>query len=163
MRKLKICSGVALLETLVALVLLTVGVLGLSWMHQQTLTQQRQQVARDNAMRVADNMAQRMLMLSSPLHARQWQAFLPLSATTCENTACTDDQWALALRQQANQDLQGLPMGDMSIVPLSNLTNTWAITVAWEDPKETHRTDNAWNAPSCPASKSCWRLVFRGP
>lgn len=161
MHVVKLYSGMVLLESLVAMLLLTAGVLGLSLMHQQTLLLQRQQLVRDNAMRVADNMAQRMLVLSTPAHARDWGEFASPSLPTCENTTCSDSQWILALKQQANQDLQVLPMGDMAITPLPNLPNAWAITVAWQDAEESFHTGNTLGTPNCPVGKSCWRLVFR--
>ena len=44
----------ALLEALVALLILAFGVLGLLWMHQQALVQQRQQLMRSVAIGIAD-------------------------------------------------------------------------------------------------------------
>ena len=52
--------GIALLEALVGLVVLAFGMLGLLWMHQQALAQQRQQLMRSVAMGVADDLAERM-------------------------------------------------------------------------------------------------------
>jgi Tfp pilus assembly protein PilV len=46
--------GIALLEALMALVILAFGVLGLLWLHQQALAQQRQQLMRSVAMGVAE-------------------------------------------------------------------------------------------------------------
>lgn len=161
MQGLKLCSGLALLESLVAMLVLAAGVLGMLWTHQQTLVLQRQQIARDNAMRVADNMAQRMLTHTTSAHALSWTAPALPSQPTCVSMPCTDNQWVIALRQQAHEELKDLPMGDMAITPLPTMPNGWAITVAWQDPYETFRTDNAWGTPSCPVGKSCWRLVFR--
>jgi Tfp pilus assembly protein PilV len=50
MQQLKLPFGMAMLEALVALVVLAFGVLGLLWMHQQALLQQRQQLCLGEAL-----------------------------------------------------------------------------------------------------------------
>ncbi len=160
--RLRSSDGVALVEALMAMVLLTAGVLGLLWTHQQTLVLQRQHVFRDNAMRVADNMAQRMLMHPTQSYARNWETPNAPSAQNCQTNPCSNVDWMAWQVQQTNEELKQLPKGDMAITPLQTLPNGWAITVAWHDAEETFRTDNAWGSPNCPVEKSCWRLVFRG-
>ena len=160
MRQLKTFDGFALLESLIAMVLLTAGVLALLWSVQKGLAVQRQNVFRENAMRLADNMAQRMLMSTAPNHARDWG--VPAIATaSCITLACNDAQWVAWQMQQANEELKQLPKGDMRISPLQTLPNGWEITVAWHDTAETFRTDSTVTGSACPADKSCWRLVFR--
>lgn len=159
--QLKNGDGVALLDSLMAMVLLTAGVLGVLWTHQQTLLLQRQLVWRDNAMRLADNMAQRMLTHTSPAYARDWGMQNATAVQSCRATACNDTEWVGWQIQQANDELKQLPQGDMAITALPGLSNGWAVTVAWQDATETFRTDRAWGAPACPAEKSCWRLMFR--
>lgn len=159
--QLKHCGGVALLESLMAMVLLTAGVLGLVWTHQQALVLQRQHVLHDNAMRLADNMAQRMLTHATSAYARDWGMQSAASVQSCRTTACNDNEWVALQMQKANDELKQLPQGDMAITALQGLSNGWAVTVAWHDAAETFRTDNAWGAPACPAKKSCWRLIFR--
>lgn len=159
--QLRLCGGVALLESLMAMVLLTAGVLGLWWIHQQTMVLQRQYVLRDNAMRLADNMAQRMLIHASSAYARDWEAQSIATVPSCLSASCNDAEWVASQIQQANDELKQLPDGDMAITALQGKPNSWAVTVAWRDATETFRTDNAFGAPSCPAGKSCWRLVFR--
>lgn len=161
--QLKNCGGVALLDSLMAMVLLTAGVLALLWTHQQTLTVQRQLVLRDNAIRLADNMAQRMLTHPTPAYARDWGMQNATLASNCRAKACSDTEWVAWQMQQANDELQQLPQGDMAITALQGLANGWAVTVAWHDAAETFRTDMASGAPACPPEKSCWRLMFRTP
>jgi type IV pilus assembly protein PilV len=57
--------GIALLEALVALIILAFGVLGLLWMHEQALTQQRQQLMRSVATGIATDFAERMRLNTS--------------------------------------------------------------------------------------------------
>lgn len=159
--QLKPCRGVALLESLMAMLLLCAGVLGLLWTHQQTLALQRQHVWRDSAMRVADNMAQRMLIHNTEAYARAWGMQNAAVVSDCHANLCSDAAWVASQMQQANDELKELPEGDMAITPLQDLSHYWAVTVAWQDADETFRTDNLRGAPSCPNGKSCWRLVFR--
>jgi Tfp pilus assembly protein PilV len=158
---LKSCVGFALLESLVAMLMLTAGVLALMWTLQKGFSVQRQNVNRENAMRLADNMAQRMLTLNSPNHARNW-GMTGISAThNCMIQPCSETQWVSWLMQQANEELKQLPQGDMAIAPLQTWPNGWVISVGWRDTAETFRTDNAGGSPYCPAEKSCWRLLLR--
>jgi Tfp pilus assembly protein PilV len=66
--------GIALLEALVALLILVFGLLGLLWMHQQALGQQRQQLMRSVSIGIADDLVERM-HLNPPqpaLYAKAW-------------------------------------------------------------------------------------------
>ena len=82
--------GIALLEAVVALAILAFGVLGLLWMHQQALTQQRQQLMRSVAIGMADDLAERM-HVNAPqrtLYAKAWGS-ATAAAPDCAATACS--------------------------------------------------------------------------
>ena len=155
--------GFALLEALFALFILTVGVLGLLWMHQYALTQQRQQLMRSVAMGIADDLAERM-HLNAPqrsAYAKAWGQAATAS-TDCSANACTRQELVTWDQQQWQQMLQTqLPEGDASVFALTNVAHWWGIVIAWKDPNETYRTDTASGTPSCPSQMSCWRLFFR--
>ena len=180
--QLKQSAGVVLLESLLSMLLLAAGVLGLLWSLQQGLRAQRQQLYRHIAMDVAHNMAQHMRMPISTMstiatnaptethttlapaasaYVRSWGMQAMAATQDCVSRACTSAEWVMWQMQQAHQALQQLPQGDMAIAPAAGIPNGWSITLAWHDPAETFRTDSAWGAPPCPAEKSCWRLVFR--
>lgn len=155
--------GFALLEALFALLILTLGVLGLLWMHQHALAQQRQQLMRSVAMGITDDLAERM-HLNAPqrsAYAKTWgQA--ATSSTDCAATACTRQELAAWDLQQLQNTLQTqLPEGDAAVFGLTDIPNWWGIVIAWKDPNETYRTDTASGTPSCPPQMSCWRLFFR--
>ena len=156
-------SGIALLEALVALVILAFGVLGLLWMHQQALAQQRQQLMRTVATGIADDLAERM-RLNAPqraLYAKAWGNGTA-AASDCTATACTRQELAAWDMQQLQQILQSqLPEGDAAVFALTDVPNWWGIVIAWRDANETYRTDTASGSPACPAQMSCWRLLFR--
>lgn len=152
-----------MLEALVALVVLAFGVLGLLWMHQQGLAQQRQQLMRSVAMGIADDLAERM-RLNAPqiaMYAKAWGNFTA-AKPECTNSACTRQALAEWDQQQLQQALQTqLPEGDAAVFALTNAPHWWGIVIAWRDVNETYPTDAASGSPPCPAQMSCWRLFLR--
>jgi type IV pilus assembly protein PilV len=155
--------GIALLEALVTLVVLAFGVLGLLWMHQQALVQQRQQLMRAMATGIADDLAER-IRVNAPqraLYAKAWDN-ATTTASDCIATACTRHELATWDKQQLQQILQSqLPDGDAAVFALTDMPNWWGIVIAWRDPNETYRTDTVSGSPPCPTQMSCWRLLFR--
>ena len=155
--------GIALLEALVALVILAFGVLGLLWMHQQALVQQRQQFMRSVAIGTADDLAERM-RVNAPqraLYAKAW-GNVTATAPDCIATACMRQDLAVWDKQELQQTLQSqLPEGDAAVFALTDVPNWWGIVIAWRDANETYRTDTASGSPPCPGQMSCWRLFFR--
>ena len=162
MQQLKTQTGIALLEALMALLILAFGVLGLLWMHQQALMQQRQQLMRAIAMGIADDFAERMT-LNAPqqaLYAKPW-GNVTNTAPDCSATACTRQDLAAWDMQQLQQSLRNqLPEGDAAVFALPSAPNGWGIVIAWRDANETYRTDSTSSSPPCPAQMSCWRLFF---
>ena len=163
LKPLKRQIGIALLEALVALLVLAFGVLGLLWMHQQALAQQRQQLMRSVATGIADDLAERMRLNAAQrgLYAKTWGK--PASAAPdCTSTACTRQELAAWDQQQLHQALQDqLPEGDAAVFALPDVANWWGIVIAWRDANETYRTDTRFGTPPCPSGMSCWRLLFR--
>jgi len=155
--------GIALLEALIALVILAFGVLGLLWLHQQALAQQRHQLMRSVAMGVADDLAERM-RLNSPqraMYAKAWGS-ASHAAPDCKASACTRQELAAWDMQQMQHTLQSqLPEGDAAVFALTDVASWWGIVIAWHDANETYRTDTTSGTPPCPSHMSCWRLFFR--
>ena len=155
--------GMALLEALVALVVLAFGVLGLLWLHQQALVQQRQQLMRAVAAGIADDVAERMRLNASQsaMYATTW-GNTTAAAPDCTHTACTRQDLAAWDKQQLQQTLQTqLPEGDAAVFALTDVPHWWGIAIAWRDANESYRTDTTSGTPPCPAQMSCWRLFFR--
>ena len=155
--------GIALLEALVALVILAFGILGLLWMHQQALAQQRQQLMRSVATGIADDLAERM-RLNAPqrhLYAKTWGSAATASPD-CASTPCSREELAAWDMQQLQQNVQSqLPEGDAAVFALTDVAQWWGIVIAWRDANETYRTDTSSGTPPCPAQMSCWRLILR--
>ena len=159
----KLPFGIALLEALIALVVLAFGVLGLLWMHQQALVQQRQQLMRSVAIGIADDLAERMRLNApqSAMYAKAW-GNAPASSADCTSTTCTRQELAAWDLQQLQLTLESqLPEGDATVFALMSTPNWWGIVIAWRDANETYQTDTASGSPPCPAQMSCWRLFFR--
>jgi type IV pilus assembly protein PilV len=157
--------GFALVEALVAMLVLAFGVLGLLWMQQQALVLQRQQLMRSVAIGIAEDLAERM-QLNAPqraMYARTWgQSEGVGSGPHCASTACNRSELAQWDSQQLQRVLQTqLPEGDASVFTRTDLPAGWGIVIAWRDANETYRTDATAGTPACPAQMSCWRLFFR--
>lgn len=159
--------GFVLLEAVVALVILAFGILGLLWMHQQALFQQRQQVMRAIAMGIADDLAERMRLNAkqAAMYAKTWSTpgnSLATAAPNCRVATCTRQDLAAWDLQQLQLALQSqLPEGDATVFALPPAPDWWGIVIAWRDPTETYRTDTASGSPPCPSQMSCWRLFIR--
>jgi type IV pilus assembly protein PilV len=157
-------SGVALLEALVALLLLASGVLTSLWLQHLGLQTQRQQVNRSMAMGLADDLAERMRLNAGQVlrYSRSWGAGTLGGALDCSALACSRGDLALWDMAQLQQALNTqLPEGDAAVFTLNGPVGWWGVVVAWRDSSESYRTDTAWGSPSCPAAMSCWRLFFR--
>lgn len=156
-------QGIAMLEALIACFILTFGVLGLLWLHQQALMQQRQQLMRSVAMGVADDLAERMRMNNSQraMYAKPWGSATH-AAPNCSATACTREALVAWDWQQLQESIQSqLPEGDAAVFALTDVAHWWGIVIAWRDANESYRTDTTSGTPPCPAQMSCWRLFFR--
>ena len=156
--------GVALLEALVALLLLASGVLASLWLQQLGLQTQRQQVNLSLAMGLADDLAERMRLNANQtaLYTRTWGNAAPGASPNCTALACNRSELALWDMAQLQQALSTqLPEGDAAVFALNGPPGWWGVVVAWHDSSESYRTDTAWGSPSCPAAMSCWRLFFR--
>lgn len=155
--------GFALIEALIALLILAFGMLGLLWMHQQALVSQRQQIMRSVAAGIADDLAERMRLnaTQSVNYAKNWGSNNVSSVVDCAANACLRSElasWDLVQLQQTLQDQ--LPEGDAAVFALTT-PDWWGIVIAWRDARESYRTDTTAGTPTCPVQMSCWRLFFR--
>lgn len=151
--------GFVLLEALFALALLGFGVLAVLQMAHRGLHTQRQQLVREAAMGLAQDLAQRMQLNATQLsgYAQSWQHRAVASALSCQQTACSASQLALwdVQRWRARVATE-LPQGDAAVFRTD--LGGWGIVLAWQDEEESLRTDLAHGTPACPVKSSCWRL-----
>ena len=153
----KACVGLAMLEAITALLVLTFGAVGVLWWQQQAVLHQQQQIYQSIAMGLASDLADRMRINASQsaLYTLGWGESRQ-SAQDCFASACSWTQlaqwdvaqWQLALRSQ-------LPKGDASVYPLPGLTGWWGIRVGWPAAKM------ASTSATSPARMHCWELWVR--
>jgi type IV pilus assembly protein PilV len=161
-----VSGGFALVEVLCALALMGLSLSALlSWLQPHVHTQ-RQQLARETAMRLADNLAQRMHLNASQAtaYAQSWQSSSSQANSTplvdCQQQGCTPTQlaawdvskWRAEVRQQ-------LAEGDASV--FTSEGGWWGIVLTWHDEREQLQTDRIHGTPPCPSKHSCWRLWVR--
>jgi type IV pilus assembly protein PilV len=151
------CAGLAMLEALAALLVLTAGAVGILWWQQQATLRQQQQTYQFTAMGLASDLADRMRINASQsaLYAMHWgesrQTTQDCFANACSWTQLA--QWDIAQWQQALRTQ--LPKGDASVYSLPGQTGWWAISVGWPTNKM------AANSTTCPARMQCWNLWLR--
>ena len=153
----KACVGLAMLEAIASLLVLTLGAVGVLWWQQQAVLRQQQQINQFIAMGLASDLADRMRINASQsaLYALGWgeshQSTQDCFASACSWTQLAHwdvAQWQIALRSQ-------LPKGDASVYPLPGLAGWWGIRVGWP------ATKMASTSVSCPARMQCWELWVR--
>ena len=153
----KACVGLAMLEAIASLLVLTLGAIGVLWWQQQAVLRQQQQINQFIAMGLASDLADRMRINASQsaLYALGWgeshQSTQDCFASACSWTQLAHwdvAQWQLALRSQ-------LPKGDASVYPLPGLAGWWGIRVGCP------ATKMASTSVSCPARMQCWELWVR--
>ena len=153
----KACAGLAMLEVIAPLLVLTLGAVGVLWLQQQAVLRQQQQINQFIAIGLASDLADRMRINASQsaLYALGWgeshQFTQDCFASACSWTQLAHwdvAQWQLALRSQ-------LPKGDASVYPLPGLAGWWGIRVGWP------ATKMASTSVSCPARMQCWELWVR--
>ena len=153
--------GFALIEVLFALAILGLG-LSMAAGLQVHLQSQRQQLARETAMQLADNLAERMHLNANAIssYAQGWGAVAAQASTDCRQQPCSPSELAAWDVAQWRSDVQSLlPQGDAAVFVGDQ--GWWGILVAWQDAQTSFRTDTANGSPACPPERSCWRLWMR--
>lgn len=150
-------AGLAMLEAIAALLVLTAGAVGVLWWQQQASLRQQQQIYQFMAMGLVSDLADRMQINASQsaLYALGWGESRQ-TTQDCVANACTGSQlaqWDIAQWQQALR--AQLPKGDASVYPVSGLLGWWGIRVGWPANKLTPVS------LTCPARMQCWDLWVR--
>jgi len=149
--------GLAMLEAIAALMVVSAGALGVLWWQQQATLRQQQHIYQFVAMGLASDLADRMRINASQsaLYALGWGESRQ-SRQDCFASACTWPQlaqWDIAQWQQALR--AQLPKGDASVYPIPGLTGWWGISIGWPSNKATA------NSVACPARMQCWNVSVR--
>lgn len=150
-------AGLAMLEAIAALLVLTAGAVGVLWWQQQATLRQQQQIYQFIAMDLADELAERMRINASQsaLYALGWSEARQTSHD-CFAYACSWTQlaqWNVAKWQQTLR--AQLPKGDASVYPMPGPAGWWGISVGWSANKMTDAS------ATCPARLQCWHIWVR--
>ena len=157
------CSGWGLTEALVALGVLSLGVLGLLWLQGKTAMSWRSQLNTEQAAWLVQDMAERMRANRGQLDAYRLSWGQVPNNVDCTNQPCHLVEWAWAdLRAWTREVQSRMPGAQTQIWPSPSDPQHIGIALAWRDP------DKALMEPSaqppglnCPAQHRCFWLHVR--
>ena len=171
--------GVSLIESLVALLVLALGILGLAGIQTRTLTDTRLTNARAAAIRMSNDIQERMKLnveaqsLAANPYITDFGA-APAAATNCNTAPCTSAQLAaFDLNQWKTTLSTALPGGDGRIFASPDDTRQFGVLVSWTDNQSTAADADLadYVAPfgiatnvagvACPANSLCHLTVSR--
>lgn len=146
--------GVSLIESLVALLVLALGVLGLAGLQTRTLTETRLTNARAAAVRMVEDLNERIqlntearLLPASP-YITAWGPVA--AAPNCVTAACTAQQLAQYDISQWKASLNALlPGGDATVFQSPADPSQFGVLVGWNDNQSVAAVDDAaaYSAP----------------
>lgn len=140
--------GMSLIESIVSLVILAIGVMGLLGVQLRTLTDQQQGVQRATAMRLADELFEKVkanpsnaFSMTAPLGAAQWAwmgnyaivwGTAPANNPDCAAAACTGLQRAqFDIRQWRLRLTNSLPGSDVSVQVSPDSARQLIVIIGW--------------------------------
>ncbi len=166
--------GTSLIESLVALLILALGVLGLAGLQAGALAQARQNQARAIALQMANDLLERMQMnpairaleRTDTLYEVDWGVEQP-RAPDCSSRPCAAAelarydlwQWKTALRHT-------LPGGDARVFRSSSDPGQFGVVLGWADPRASgfvqRAQGNGADPPAaCPTGHACHVVYIR--
>lgn len=130
--------GFTLLEVLIALLILSIGLLGLASLQTNGLRSNQMASMRTTATQLAYNIADRMHANPVGVDAQDYVITVsdvdPVIATDCESTTCTSLQMATYDLSQWRSAINTLPGGSSSITrTVTGTVVTHTITVFWDE------------------------------
>ncbi|HJS21577.1 MAG TPA: type IV pilus modification protein PilV [Steroidobacteraceae bacterium] len=144
MKTLRTTAGFSIVEALVALVVLSVGMLGIAALYVESLRAGRSAVYHTQAVNLAADMADR-IRSNRTAGAAAWRLAADGAPATrnCVNAGVNcnpgdlaqDDQarWLLAIQRQLPGDGVATPDGTIAVDEAAN-PNEYTITVTWSEP-----------------------------
>jgi len=132
-------TGVSLIESLVALLVLALGVLGLAGIQARTLVDSRSTNARGAAVRMAEDLNER-IQFNTPARLAAASPYLinwgapPAAPVDCAAAACTSaDMAAYDLNQWKTTLRAVLPQGDATVFQSPTDPAQIGVLIAWTD------------------------------
>ena len=175
--------GISLIESLVAIVVMALGILGILGVQMRTLADTQSGVRRAQAIRLIEDLSERIKSNPNALgnaasYATNWKATLVTPGTDCKiasgfpGTSCTSadmatydkDRWLRTVRSN-------LPLGDAAVFVSATDPQQLGVMLAWRENERAREGDSTadtaayktvftpastgTSAVSCPAGSSC--------
>lgn len=168
--------GISLIESLIAMVVMALGILGIVGVQMRTLTDTQSGVRRAQAIRLIDDLGERLQNNPDALNNLATYTTSPGAGTDCATAACTPAQLAaFDIRQWRLNVAAALPGGSATVfIPkggprqlgvmlgwnetrfnASGTSGTTAQTTALNAPLKVTGTSAADQAMVCPDNQSC--------
>ncbi|WP_353365857.1 type IV pilus modification protein PilV [Acidovorax sp. FG27] len=172
-------AGMTLIESLIAIVVMALGILGIVGIQMRTLVETQTSNSRAQAIRLIDNLSERVRLNPSAstasVNANYITAFGDTPASTSCATGCTAANLAAYDRGAWKRLVQStLPLGDAAVFFAADETDTGnrrqlGVMVSWRENEKVRATDSAadtaaYKQPftvtgasnvSCPANRIC--------
>lgn len=168
--------GISLLEALIAIVVMSLGILGVLGVQMRTLSNTQTSLFRAQAIHLIEDLNERMManpnaFLNTNRYLTAWQN-TPTSTTNCQSTACSNDALAsFDLAQWKAQVRSQLPNGNASVFLAPDETQDsnrrqLGVMISWRENENAAANDTAFRTPidasvgggannQCPAGQTC--------
>jgi len=152
-------QGFSILEALAALMVLNLLCLGLMAWQLQAMQAQRQALAWQQAVAMAQDLWQRMQVHPGAWRWYQLELDASLNRGNCQSQPCTAQQWAQAdLAEWLTEWKQRLPKARARVQTQASADPQVQLLLVWPglSPASSDSSD-----PSCPPAHNCWQTAWR--
>lgn len=168
--------GISLLESLIAIVVMSLGILGILGMQMRTLNNTQTSLFRAQAIHLIEDLSERMManpnaFLNTNDYLTSWQN-TPTPSSNCLSTACTSDALAkFDLAQWKSQVRSRLPNGNATVFLAPDETQDsnrrqLGVMISWRENENAAAEDTSFRTPidasvgggdnnQCPADQTC--------
>jgi type IV pilus assembly protein PilV len=163
--------GITLIESLVAIVVMALGILGILGVQMRTLADTQTGVRRAQAIRLIEDLSERMKV--NPSSSKYFNDYLlgwgaATSAVNCTTATCTSDKLAKSdIHEWKTTVKNTLPLSDVSIFAVDDETiagnkRQLGVMISWRENEKDSSTGAIFNinatttgSTSCPANSTC--------
>lgn len=149
-------SGFTLLEVLIAVVVLSIGLLGLAGLQTTGLRNNQDAYARTVATTLANDMADRIRANMAGFNAGNYNNAAALTASCETNSGCTPQQMAQNDTARWNQALSALPNGQGMVATNAGIVT---VTVMWDNSRS--GATGTGCDPNDPDDLTCVSIMFQ--
>lgn len=173
-KKSKIQRGISLIESLVAIVVLAIGILGLIGFQLRTLADTQTSIKRAQAIKMIEDLSERLKVNPYPLLPAtmanlqtNFNTAVPGPIVNCNTTPCDATQLArFDLSRWKANIAANLPFGDAAVFTVADETDPnnrrqLGVMVSWRENEKVNDTDyknvfvNDTVGATCPANRIC--------